>query len=72
MERPGKMPFWQKVHIASTATFFFGIVALLVGDQWAQVWPQVTVPLGLALCFAGGGTGIITGIVLVMTPGFRL
>lgn len=66
------MPLWQKVHIVSLMAFFFGIVALGIGDQWAQLWSDVTVPLGLTLSFAGGGMGIISGVVLLLTPGFRL
>ena len=66
------MPLCQKIHIASLLAFFFGIIALGVGDQWAQVWPTVTVPLGLMLCFVGGGIGIISGIILLLTPGFKL
>ncbi len=66
------MPLCQKIHIASLLAFLLGIIALGVGDQWAQFWPTVTVPLGLTLSFAGGGIGIISGIILLLTPGFKL
>ena len=72
MEESRKMPPWQKVHIVSLMAFFLGIVALGIGDQWTQLWPAITVPLGLTLSFAGGGIGIISGIVLLLTPGFKL
>ena len=66
------MILWAKIHTASLLVFFVGMVALCIGDLWFQLWPSITIPMGLTLAFTGGAIGIVSGIALLLTPGYRV
>ena len=66
------MILWAKLHTASLLVFFLGMVALCIGDLWLQLWPSITIPMGLTLAFTDGAIGIVSGIALLLTPGYKV
>lgn len=63
------MALVNKIYYAAMLIFLFGMIFLCVGDLWTQLWPGITVPLGIALSFTGGIVGLVSGIVLLIAPG---
>ena len=54
------------------AGILLGMVALCIGDLWLQLWPSITIPMGLTLAFTDGAIGIVSGIALLLTPGYKV
>ena len=62
---------WDKIFLASTVIFFFGIVVFLLGEHLFPAWSSVTLPIGgMVMCIAGLGTAV-SGIALILAPNVR-
>lgn len=61
------MTRWDKIFIASSLVFLFGVIVFLLGEHLIPGWSQVTVPFGGLLMGMSGVSAGVSGIILILS-----